>query len=59
MLEQTNLVSMIDEALVRFGPRDLISGAEIVDFLLDLRLGILATDAELAALLDEERQPTA
>lgn len=59
MLEQTDLVTMIDEALQRFGPRDLVSGAEVVDFLLDLRLAVLATDAELEQLLEEERQPTA
>ena len=40
MAEQTELVSMIDAALERFGSRDLVSGAEVLDFLLDLRLAI-------------------
>ena len=46
--EQTDLVILIDEALERFGTRDLVSGSEVLDFLLDLRL---------AVLLEEERQP--
>ena len=43
MADQTALVSMIDEALERFGSRDLVSGAEVLDFLLDLRLAIPGT----------------
>ena len=39
-------LKMIDEALARFAARDLVSGAELRDFLLDLRL-------ELAPLLPE------
>jgi len=31
-------VAMIDEALGRFGGREIISSAELCDFLLDLRL---------------------
>ena len=58
MSQQTDLVTMIDEALERFGPRDLVSGSEVLDFLLDLRLAVLDT-RELEALLEAERQPTA
>jgi hypothetical protein len=64
MTEQTtvapDLVAAIDEALERFGARDLVSGSEVVDFLLDLRLTVVnSSDRALARLLDEERQPTA
>ena len=31
------LLEIIDEALQRFGGRDLVASTEIVDFLLDLR----------------------
>lgn len=58
MPEQTDLVTLIDQALERFGQRDLVSGAEVLDFLLDLRLAVIAADAELEQLLEEERQPT-
>jgi hypothetical protein len=54
------LVAAIDEALERFGARDLVSGSEVVDFLLDLRLTVVnSSDRALAQLLEEERQPTA
>ena len=64
MTEQTtvapDLVTPIDEALERFGARDLVSGSEVVDFLLDLRLTVVnSSDRALAQLLEEERQPTA
>ena len=64
MTEQTtvapDLVAAIDEALERFGARDLVSGSEVVDFLLDLRLTVVnSLDRALAQLLEEERQPTA
>ena len=64
MTEQTtvtpDLVMTIDQALERFGTRDLVSGAEVLDFLLDLRLAIVnASDRAIAKLLEEERQPTA
>ena len=64
MTEQTtvapDLVAAIDEALERFGARDLVSGSEVVDFLLDLRLTVVnSSDRALAQLLEEERQPTA
>jgi hypothetical protein len=44
------LTIRIDEALRQFTNRDLVSGAEVVDFLLDLRLMLLAA---------EESQPAA
>ena len=64
MTEQTtvapDLVAAIDESLERFGARDLVSGSEVVDFLLDLRLTVVnSSDRALAQLLEEERQPTA
>ncbi|MFZ4584729.1 MAG: hypothetical protein ACOYNI_05810 [Acidimicrobiia bacterium] len=52
-MESTNLTAMIDEALERFAGRGLISGDEIVDFLLDLRSAAAAeafpTVADLGA----------
>ena len=55
-----DLVMTIDQALQRFGARDLVAGAEVVDFLLDLRLAVVnSSDRAIAKLLDEERQPTA
>ena len=64
MTEQTtvapDLVTAIDAALERFGARDLVSGSEVVDFLLDLRLTVVnSSDRAIAQLLEEERQPTA
>ena len=64
MTEQTtvapDLVAAIDAALERFGARDLVSGSEVVDFLLDLRLTVVnSSDRAIAQLLDAERQPTA
>lgn len=38
MDRQIQLLEAIDEALERFGARDLVSSAEVLDFLLDLRL---------------------
>ena len=58
MADQTALVSMIDGALERFGSRDLIAGAEVLDFLLDIRLAIPDTPDALEQLLEEESQPT-
>lgn len=55
-----DLVMTIDQALERFGARDLVSGSEVVDFLLDLRLAVVnSSDRAIAKLLEEERQPTA
>ena len=58
MDERDRLTTLIDEALERFGARDLVSGSEVRDFLLDLRLSLLAPDP-FEQLLEEERQPTA
>jgi hypothetical protein len=57
MEERDRLVTQIDEALERFGTRDLVSGSEVLDFLLDLRLSLLEPDP-FEQLLEEERQPT-
>ena len=54
---QDRLVTLIDEALERFGTRDLVSGSEVLDFLLDLRLSLLQPDP-FDQLLEEEPQPT-
>ena len=53
----TELVELIDAGLERFGSRDLVSGAEVLDFLLDLRSAAVS-DAALAALIESEAQPT-
>jgi hypothetical protein len=58
MADQIALTSMIDAALERFGSRDLVSGAEVLDFLLDLRLAIPDSPDALEQLLEEESQPT-
>ena len=52
----TELVELIDAGLERFGSRDLISGAEVLDFLLDLRLSAITPDP-LVQLLEEESEP--
>ena len=52
----TEIVRLIDEALERFGPRDLVSSAEILDFLLDLRNAALAPDP-LEELLEQVSAP--
>lgn len=57
-MNQTGIVTMIDEALERFAARDLIAGHEVVDYLLDLRLAVL-DDSELRELLEDAAQPTA
>jgi hypothetical protein len=51
---QSDLVTIIDGALERFGTRDLVSGSEVLDFLLDLRLAVLATPDALEQLLELE-----
>jgi hypothetical protein len=58
MADQIELVNMIDAALERFGSRDLVSGAEVLDFLLDLRLALPVAPDSLEQLLEEESQPT-
>ena len=40
----TELVELIDAGLERFGTRDLISGAEVLDFLLDSQHRLLAME---------------
>ncbi len=56
-MDQAGLVTLIDEALERFAVRDVMSAAEVVDFLLDLRTAVVS-DAALAALIEAESQPT-
>src|SRR4029453_1658501 len=49
------LVTMIDSALEQYRSRDLVSAAEVVDFLLDLRLaGANPDPAPLEQLLEQE-----
>jgi len=49
------LVAMIDSALEQYRTRDLVSAAEVVDFLLDLRLAAINPDADpLEQLLEQE-----
>jgi hypothetical protein len=50
------LTQVLDDALVRFRGRDLISSAEVVDVLLDLRLLLL--EVETLEQLLEEPAPT-
>ncbi len=57
-VNEQEIVKMVDEALERFGTRDLVSGAEILDFLLDLRNTALVPDP-LAELLEQEATPAA
>jgi hypothetical protein len=55
-VRQLEIVRLIDEALLRFGARDLVSGAEVLDFLLDLRNAALAPDP-LEQLLEQVSEP--
>jgi hypothetical protein len=52
------LVTMIDSALEQYRSRDLVSAAEVVDFLLDLRLAAISPDDAgtdpLEQLLEQE-----
>jgi hypothetical protein len=57
-VNEQEIVKMVDEALERFGTRDLVSGAEILDFLLDLRNTALVPDP-LEELLEQESTPAA
>ena len=50
------LTQVVDDALVRFRGRDLVSSAEVVDVLLDLRLLLLEVET-LEQLLVEEPAP--
>jgi hypothetical protein len=56
-MQQDRIVHLIDVALERFAPRDLIATNEVLDVLLDLRIAVL-DDAALERLLEEESQPT-
>ena len=57
-MDQAGIVTIIDEALERYAARDLISGSEVVDFLLDLRSAVVSDDAirELMAPPPPERK---
>jgi hypothetical protein len=49
------LLTMIDSALEQYRSRDLVSAAEVVDFLLDLRLAAINPEADpLEQLLEQE-----
>ena len=49
------LVTMIDSALEQYRSRDLVSAAEVVDFLLDLRLAAINPERDpLEQLLEQE-----
>ena len=53
------LLTMIDSALEQFRSRDLVAAAEVVDFLLDLRLAAIdPTNDALQQLLESEATPT-
>ena len=56
MGRQLELMTMIDGALQHFGARELVSSAEVLDFLLDLRIAAAAADP-LTELLESEAQP--
>ena len=51
------LTQVVDDALVRFRGRDLVSSAEVVDVLLDLRLLLLEVET-LEQLLEEPAPAT-
>jgi hypothetical protein len=57
MDQRDRLTTLIDEALERFGNRDIVTGSELVDFLLDLRLALLEPDP-FEQLLAQERAAT-
>ena len=43
-MDEQALTIRIDDALREFTARELVAGAEVVDFLLDLRLMLLAAE---------------
>jgi len=45
-MDQAALTQRIDDALETYRGRDLVSGSEITDLLLDLRLMLLSADEE-------------
>ncbi len=57
-MQTDEFVGLIDEALERFAARDLVSGSEVVDFLLDMRLAALRVDDELRQLIEDEQAAT-
>ncbi len=58
-MDQVRITEMIDSALIDFRGRDLISGSEILDFLLDLRIAATEdSDAALERLLAVEAPAT-
>lgn len=56
-MDQAGIVTMIDEALERFAGRDIVSSAEVLDLLLDMRSAAVS-DADIRALIESESQPT-
>jgi hypothetical protein len=56
-MNQDQIVHLIDVALEKFAPRDLIATTEVLDVLLDLRIAVL-DDGALERLLEQESQPT-
>ena len=56
-MDQAGIVTLIDEALERFAGRDIVSAAEVIDLLLDMRSAAVS-DAAIAALIESESQPT-
>ena len=57
-MQTDEFVSLIDEALERFAARDLLSGSEVLDLLLDLRIAALRVDDELRQLIEAEQAAT-
>jgi hypothetical protein len=55
-MDQAGIVTVIDEALQRFAGRDIVSAAEVLDLLLDMRSAAVS-DADIAALIESEVQP--
>jgi hypothetical protein len=55
-MDQAGIVTLIDEALERFAGRDIVSSAEVLDLLLDMRSAAVSY-AAIAALIDAEAQP--
>ena len=55
-MDQAGIVTLIDEALERFAGREIVSSAEVLDLLLDMRSAAVS-DAAIAALIDAEAQP--
>jgi|CXWL01.1.fsa_nt_gi hypothetical protein len=54
-MQTDEFVSLIDGALERFAARDLVSGSEVLDLLLDMRIAALRVDEELRQLIEAEQ----